>query len=42
MIRKIFVENNNDERTNIIRSILDFDRIPYLTIKEATKKGAPT
>ena len=33
MIKRIFIENNDDERTNALKLILDMEKIPYSFIK---------
>ncbi len=38
MIKKIFIENENDERTNALRMILDIEKIPYTFVKHAVER----
>ena len=38
MIKKIFIEENNDERTNILKLVLDTEKIPYFCIKDAKEE----
>ena len=38
MIRKIFIENRNDERTNALKLILDIEKIPYNLISNAFER----
>ncbi|MBI2672555.1 polysaccharide deacetylase family protein [Candidatus Woesearchaeota archaeon] len=35
MIRKIFLEEKNDERTNALKTVLEIEKIPYSYIKDA-------
>ncbi len=42
MIKKIFIEDRNDERTNILRHFLNLEKIPYYYIKEAEIKDFET
>lgn len=38
MIRKIFIENSNDERTNTLKLILDLEKIPYYFLNNAVDR----
>src|SRR3989344_7502904 len=38
MIRKIFIEEKEDERTNALKIIIDTEKIPYSYIKDAKEK----
>ncbi len=42
MIKKIFIESNDDERTRALKLILDIEKIPYFYIEEAELKDLET
>src|SRR3989344_558841 len=42
MIKKIFIEDKNDERTNILKFIFNLEKIPFNFVKEATIKDFET
>src|SRR3989338_4421104 len=38
MIKKIFIENSSDERSKVLREILEIEKIPYYFVDEASLK----